>query len=175
MLRAVLGVALAVALVATATPALEDARADRTERLTERELGRVGTAAETLAREEAPGARRTLTLSLPDDSPTAVPLAFVALGGLPDGASAVGRTAVSDTEATTATDTVERDVLAFRVAGGPRHVRRVEADLRVGREDGRPVEDSRALVLRGGGTYEVTLRLVRLDGRRTVIVSFSSV
>lgn len=163
MLRAVLGIALAVALVAAATPALEDARTDRTERLTERELDRVGTAAATLAREEASGARRTLTLSLPTDSPTGTSLAYVALGGLPDGASEVGES--------TATDTAERDVLAFRVAGGRHHVRRVEADLRVVRDGTRSVEDSRPLVLRGGGTYEVTLRLVRLDGRRTVVVS----
>ena len=122
MLRVVLGVALAVALVAAATPALEDARTDRTERLAERELGRVGTAAESLAREEAPGARRTLTLSLPADSPTAAPVAYVALGGLPADVSAVEESVV--------TDTAEGDVLAVRVAGGRRHVRRVGVDLK---------------------------------------------
>jgi len=163
VLRVVLGVALAVALVAAATPALEDARTDRTERLAERELGRVGTAAESLAREEAPGARRTLTLSLPADSPTAAPVAYVALGGLPAGVSAVEESAV--------TDTAERDVLAVRVAGGRRHVRRVGVDLRVVRDDTRSTADSRALVLRDGGTHEVTLRLARLGGHRVVVVS----
>jgi hypothetical protein len=168
VLRVVLGVALAVALVAAATPALEDARTDRTERLAERELGRVGTAAESLAREEAPGARRTLTLSLPIDSPTAAPVAYVALGGLPADESAVEESAV---EESAVTDTAERDVLAVRVAGGRRHIRRVGVDLRVVRDGTRSTADSRALVLRDGGTHEVTLRLVRLGGHRVVVVS----
>ncbi|WP_137283355.1 DUF7311 family protein [Halorussus salinisoli] len=158
MLRVVLGVALAVAVVAAATPALEDARTTRTERLTERELGRVETAAATLAREEAPGARRTLTLSLPDDSPTAAGLAFVALGGLPSGEP-------------TATDTADRDVFAFRVRGGRRHVHRVGTDLRVIRDGAIAESDSEASILRGGETYAVTLRVVRSAERRTVVVS----
>ncbi|WP_276300570.1 DUF7311 family protein [Halorussus lipolyticus] len=159
MIRVVLGVALAVALVAVTTPALEDARESRSELLAERELGRVEAVIEELAREEAPGARRTLTLSLPGDSPTEASLSFVALGGVPGNSSA------------TATDTAEGDLLVFRVAGGPRHVRRVAADLRVVSEDARSAVDSRALVLRGGETYEVTLRVVRSDGRRIVVVS----
>ncbi|NEU57550.1 hypothetical protein [Halorussus sp. MSC15.2] len=178
MFRVVLGVALAVALVAAVVPALEDARAARTERLTERELDRVEAAAVTLAREESPGARRTLSVSLPGDPPTATPVLFVALGGLPGNGN------------TTATDTAARDVLAYSIAGGDRHVRRVETDLRVGRArrtsstesrtpggesrrngDGPSGDDSRALVLRGGEDYEVTLRLVSPDGRRTVAVS----
>jgi hypothetical protein len=170
VLRVVLGVALAVALLAAVTPALEDARADRTERLAERELNRVGTAAETLAREEAPGARRTLTVSFPSNSPTTVSLASVALGGVSDSSSAVGARAVTDANATAATDTAERDVLAFQIAGGPRHVHRVETDLRVVRANGGLGTDSQALLL-GGGTYEVTLRLVRLEDRRIVVVS----
>ncbi|MFC4449301.1 DUF7311 family protein [Halorussus aquaticus] len=169
MFRVVLGVALAVAMVAAVTPALEDARVTRTERLTERELDRVEAAAVTLAREESPGARRTLALSLPGDSPTATPVSFVSLGGLPGN--------------TTATDTATHDVLAYRIAGGNRNVRRVETDLRVARArrasggerrrdgDDPSGDDSRALVLRGGEDYEVTLRLVSLDGRRTVTVS----
>jgi hypothetical protein len=163
VLRAVLGVALAVALVAAATPALEDARTERTERLAERELSRVGTAAETLAREEAPGARRTLTLSFPDRSPTAARLDYVALGGLPSGASAVEKSSVTDTD--------ERDVLAVRVAGGRRRICRVGVDLRVVRDGTRSTADSRPLVRRDGGTHAVTLRLVRLDGHRVVVVS----
>jgi hypothetical protein len=166
VLRVVLGVALAAALLAATTPALDDARATRTERLAERELDRVARAAVTLASEEAPGARRTLTVSLPGDSPTARPLA-VALGGVPDGEEgpAGGGTAVADT--------AERDVFAVRVAGGRWTVRRVEADLRASKED-RIVGDDRPLVLRGGETYAVTLRLRRLDGRRVVVVSVRS-
>lgn len=161
MLRVVLAAALAVALVAAVTPALDDARATRTERLAQRELDRVGAAVTTLAREEAPGARRTLELAFPADSPTAAPLAFVALGGLP-------------AEEPTEVDAADRDVLAFRVAGGRRTVQRVSADLRVVRDGEVSADDGRALVLRSGGTYAVTLRLVRSDGRRIVVVSVGS-
>lgn len=162
MLRAVLGVVLAAALLGVVTPALDDARATRTERLAERELDRVASAAVTLEREEAPGARRTLTVALPGGSPTAAPLAVVALGGLPAEWSANGPATVADAD--------DRDVFAFRVAGGRRHVRRVGTDLRVRRE-GRIADDERPLVLRGGDTYAVTLRLRRLDGQRVVVVS----
>ncbi|WP_435179680.1 DUF7311 family protein [Halorussus sp. AFM4] len=161
MLRLVLAAALAVALVAAVTTAVDDARATRTERLAGRELDRVGATAATLAREESPGARRTLDLSLPADSPTAAPLAFVSLGGLPG-------------EETIRADTAGRDVLAFRVADGRRHVRRVAADLRVVRGGRTSDDDRQALVLSSGGSYAVTLRLVRSDGRRTVVVSIGS-
>lgn len=158
MLRLVLAVALASSLVAVATPALEDARTTRTERLTERELDRVATAAHSLVREEAPGARRTLKMSFPAESPTEAPLAFVALGGLPD-------------EEASAVDTAGGDLLAYEVAGGRQRVVRVESDLWVRRNDGDSIpSDSRALVLRGGKTYRLTLELVRLDGRPTVLV-----
>jgi hypothetical protein len=153
----VLSVALAAALLAVVAPALEDARQTRTERLTERELGRVEAAALTLTNEEEPGARRTLSISLSEGSPTTAPLAFVALGGIPDGEQKL--------------DTADGDVFAYRVAGGRIRVRRVEADLRVVR-DGEPTEnDSEPLVLHGGGTYQLTLRLVQLDGPRTILVN----
>mgnify|MGYP000438608642 CR=1 FL=1 len=164
MLRLVLAVALAVALVAAATPALDDARATRTERLAERELDRIEAAATTLASEDAPGARRTLAVSLPDRSPTTAALDVVAIGGVPDEESVQG-------QSVRANDSAERDVMAFRVAGAPRHVRRVGTDLRVVRDGAVAESDATALVLRGGESYAVTLRLVRLDGRPTVVVS----
>lgn len=157
MLRVILAVALAASLLAATAPALEDARAARTERLTARELGRVETAALTLAREEDPGARRTLRISLPGDSPTAASLAFVALGGPPDGTGRI--------------DTADGDLFAYRVAGGRRHVRRIGADLRVVSDGELAESDSRALVLRGGETHRVVLRLARIDGRPTVVVT----
>ncbi|UPV73320.1 hypothetical protein M0R89_12275 [Halorussus limi] len=164
MLRLVLGVALAAALVAAVTPALDGARATRTERLAERELDRVAAAATTLAAEDAPGARRTLTVSLPARSPTSAPLAVVALGGVPDGELPEG-------DPSAVTDSAERDVFAFRVADAPRQVRRVGTDLRAVRDGAVAESDAAVLVLRGGKTYKVTLRLVPLDGRRTVVVS----
>lgn len=167
MIRVVLAVALATALVAAATPALEDARTVRTERLAERELGRVERAALTLAREEEPGARRTLTVSLPGGSPTEAPLALVALGGVPGGNGAADAATV---DAGTA-DTDRGDVFAYRAAGGQRRVRRVETDLRVVRDDPVPEPDAEPLVLAGGETHRLTLRLVRVGGRPTVLLA----
>lgn len=162
MLRLVLAVALAAALLAVVTPALEDARETRTERMTTRELGRIESAAETLAREESPGARRTLTVSLPGRSPTVAPLAFAALGGIPN------RTAAGVTSETA--DTSGRDLLAYRIAGGSTVVRRVGVDMRVVRDGETVAPDSQALVLHGGETYRLTLRLVRVRGRLAVVV-----
>lgn len=167
MLRTVLAVALAAALVAAASPALESARTTRTERLTAGELDRIEAVARNLVREESPaalgdpGPRRTLTVSLPGESPTTAPVAYVALGGRPEEAPAA--------------DTAERDVFASRVAGSRHRVRRVDFDLRAAVPDddaGWRVEpDARPVVLRGGETYRLALRLVRLDGRPTVLLT----
>ncbi|UPV99350.1 hypothetical protein M0R88_12545 [Halorussus gelatinilyticus] len=154
--RLVLAVALAAALIAAATPAIDSARTTRTERLAERDVDRVAEAATTLATEESPGARRTLAVSLPARSPTAAAV-VVAIGGVEGGERVE--------------DSPRRDVLAFSVAGGPRRVRRVGTDLRVSRGGAVAGSDAAALVLRGGETYTVTLRLRRVDGRRTVVVS----
>lgn len=178
VLRLVLAVALAAAILVVVTPALEDARTTRTERLTARELGRIRTAAETLAGEESPGARRTLTVSLPGESPTTAPLAFASVGGIPN-RSAAG-------PPSNLTDTADRDLLAYRVGGGSTGVRsgdstavrtggstairRIGVDLRVVRNDEVAASDSRALVLLGGETYRLTLRLMRIRGRLRVVV-----
>jgi hypothetical protein len=78
---------------------------------------------------------------------------------------------VTADSSTADSSTAERDVLAVRVAGGRRHIRRVGVDLRVVRDGTRSTADSRALVLRDGGTHEVTLRLVGLGGHRVVVIS----
>lgn len=166
-LRLLLAVALAVALVAAATPALDGARASRSERLAERDADRVAAAAATLAAEESPGARRTVGVSLPPRSPTAAAV-VVAIGGVAggeEGPSSVPERGVS------VTDSPTNDVVAFGVAGGRWQVRRVGTDLRVVRDGEVAESDDAALVLRGGETYAVTLRLRRVDGRRTVVVS----
>lgn len=169
MLRTVLAVALAVALLAVTTPALDDARSARTDRLTTRELDRVESAAMALVREEAPGARRTLTVSLPGRSPTAAQLAFVALGGVPEG------TAAARAKQAAGLDAAESDVVAYRLAGGRTRVRRLGVDLRIIREGTVVADDSQALVLHGGETYRLTLRLVRIDGRVVVTVAAKAI
>lgn len=165
MLRVVLAVALAVALLAVVTPALEDARGERTRRLTARELDRVASAAQLLAREESPGARRTLAVSFPGESPTAAPIAFVSLGAVPNSTACGG---------VTPADTAASDVLAYRIAGGEHRVRRVGVDLRVVRGGQRVESDSQTLVLRGDETYRLVLRLVRIRGRLTVVVNVAN-
>jgi len=166
-LRLLLAVALAVALVAAATPAIDRARVSRAELLAERDADRVAAAARTLAAEESPGARRTVTVSLPPRSPTAAAV-VVAIGGVAgreEGTSNLPERGVSVTDSPTS------DVLAVGVAGGRQQVRRVGTDLRVVRDGEVAESDRAALVLRGGETYAVTLRLRRVDGRRTVVVS----
>lgn len=156
-LRLLLAVALAVALVAAATPAIDSARVSRSELLVERDADRLAAAATTLAAEESPGARRTVTVSVPARSPTAAAVTLT-----------VGGVAGRDEDVTDSTTT---DVLAFRVAGGRRHVHRVGTDLRVVRDGEVAESDAAAVLLRGGETYAVTLRLRRVDGRRTVVVA----
>lgn len=183
MLRTVLAVALAAALVAAANPALESTRTTRTDHLVAGELDRIETAAQVLAREESPAPlgdpapRRTLTVSIPGESPTSAPVDYVALGGLPGGPSP---------EKAPVADTADRDVFAFRVSGGRQRVRRVDFDFRAaipadadpsdenstdGDSRWRVESDAIPIVLRGGATYRLTLRLVRLDGRPTVLAT----
>ena len=156
MIRAVLAVSLSAALVAAVAPAIEDARAARTERLVERDLDRIERAAASLVHEDEPGARRTLTVSLPSESPTAAGVEFVAIGGLP--ADRVGA------------DSADSNVLAYRITDGRRHVSRISTDVRtVGPEADH--DDGAPLVLSGGETYRLVLRLDRREGASTVRVT----
>ncbi|MFC4552947.1 MULTISPECIES: DUF7311 family protein [Halorussus] len=167
MLRAVLAVVLAAAMLAVTAPALDAARTARADRVAADELWAVGSAAEELAREEDPvpvgsaSARRAVALSVPDSAPTRAEVAAIAVGGVPTTRRPENRTRAADTE--------RSDVLAYRLAGGEWCVRRVGVDLRLVR-DGRVLRDRRALVRRGG-THGLTLRLVRYRGRPTVVVS----
>ncbi|WP_158057578.1 DUF7311 family protein [Halorussus halophilus] len=151
MLRTVLAVVLAIVIVGVVSPAFEDARIARSESQTETELVRLRVAATELAREQNVGARRTLELSVPDESVTRASVAFVALGGVPDGQAD--------------TDTPHSDRLAYRVEGGDTHVFRLPVDLLVAGEN--QASDANALVVHGG-TVRLTLRLVR-DGDRPVV------
>lgn len=152
MLRTVLAVVLAVVIVGIVAPALEDARVTRGESRTEIELARVETAVTELAQEENVGARRSLKLRFPAETVTRAPVAFVAVGGVPN--------------QRTAADTDRSDVLAYRVSGGDMSVVRLPVDLLV-LNDGNSASDDHALVVRGG-TTRLTLRLLR-DGDRPVV------
>lgn len=71
MIRAVLAVSLAAALLAASLPAIDAAAADRTAAALDREADRVEHAGTSLLAEDDPGARRVVTVTLPARSLTA--------------------------------------------------------------------------------------------------------
>lgn len=159
MLRVVVAVALAVALLGVSQPAIEDARANAAERAVERELVEIERAIADLRMEAAvpygqPGARRVVVLDLPERSFGSAGVAYVAVGGLPNGDGDGGS-----------------NLLAYGVADRPPTVLRLDADLRVERSRG-GVEwlDDDPLVLRDGGRHRLAFVPVRSDGRRVVVV-----
>ncbi len=151
MLRVVFAVALATVLVATTLPAVEDARQSTAAAAVTGDAATLERAAASLlATDEdapGPGARRTVTLSLPSRSWTGAGVAYVAVGGPPDGP---------------VVQPPERGVVRYRVAGG--RERRLLLDVPV-RTRGGP------LVLREPGPHRLVLRLTTVDGRRVVVVS----
>lgn len=159
MLRAVLAVLLAVALLGVALPVLEDAREERSARLVEAELDAVGAAAvdlddaEEVADREA-ASRRSLPVTVPARGLAEAPVDYVAVGGAP------GSNCDLDADGV--------DVLAYRLAGGDVRFRYVPVDLRVVGPDGTVEPDGTPLVLRGDA--HLTLSLVELDGDRVVLV-----
>lgn len=72
MIRALLAVTLAAALLAASLPAIESAAADRTAASLDRDVDRLERAGESLLAADAPGARRVVTVSIPADSLAAV-------------------------------------------------------------------------------------------------------
>lgn len=156
MLRAVMAVVLATALLATSMPALDAARRDHTAGAVRAELDRFETAvADLQAREEAvppgtAGARRVVTVSLPARSWTDAGVAYVAFGGSPRDPESVER---------------ERAEIAWQVRGGP---------LTKDRIPGAVVEPATGgcepLVLRESGAHRLALSLVERGGRRVVVV-----
>jgi len=149
VLRVVFAVALAVVLVATVTPAVEDARERRSAAAVAEGAATVERAAVSLLEtdEHAPGAgaRRGVTVRLPARSPTNAGVEYVSIGGPPDAPGEIQR----------------RGVIVYRVNGG--EVRRITLDVPLYAPDG-PV------VLRGDGERRLQLRVARVDGRRVVVV-----
>lgn len=157
MLRAVLAVVLAVALVAAAMPAVEAARerhaADRAESGLTRVVERAAALAAT--EEATPGgaARRHLSLSVPDGGFATAPVDYLAVGGVPDCGSP--------------RDTDGGDVVAYRLRGARPRVAHLPVDLRVVAA-GTLRADDEPLVVRDDA--RLTLALATVDGRRTVLV-----
>lgn len=160
MLRAVLAVGLAVALLAASLPPIDRARRDTADANVRSQLERLATAARELAADNDPvpvgsaGARRVVTITVPDRGWGAAEVAHVAIGGV---------------TGNTTTDPRGSDVLAWRLTGGPRRSLRVEGVDLFAVADGRVTPDAQALVLRGG-RHVLELALVRHRGRSVVLV-----
>lgn len=160
MIRVVLAVVLATALVGVGMGALERARPERTGRLVDAEVDRLADAAADLQRSEPAVARRSLAarrhlfLDVSDGGFVASPVDYVAIGGLP------GRPVPGDD--------ASGDVVAYRIAGGEPVVRRLPVDLRAAGPTGL-LPDDQPLVLRGPA--DLTLSLLRRGGRRLVAVA----
>lgn len=163
MLRAVLAVALAVALAGVTLSALADARDERSARLVEGELNALEGAAVDLAETEEvaardAAARRTLFVTVPGRGLAETRVEYVSIGGVPDAERVAGG---------------ERgDVLAYRLAGGDVRIRRVPVALRAVGPDGTVLPAGTPLVVRGDA--RLTLSLVEVDGDRAVLVERTS-
>lgn len=152
MLRVVIAVALAAALLATTMPALETAQRQRTATQLAGEADRLATAvADLRAREQAtvgPGARRVVTVRIPQRDWTHAGTRYLAIGGRP------GATGAAQDGA----------AFAWRVDGGDEQWRHVPG-LRVV-----PVETcgGRPIRLREPGTHRIALELAWRDGERLI-------
>lgn len=145
MIRPVLAVVLALALVSVSLPAIEDARVDRTDGHLHREVDRLVDGVERL-RLDDPGSTRalapslTVTVRLPRVSWTAAGVRWLRLAGDgPDGPSSIG----------------------YAVQGGAPVVRRLSVPLST--PDG-------GLVLRDPGVHRLRLSYRLRDGRSTLLV-----
>jgi hypothetical protein len=146
MLRVVVAVALATALLGAATPAVDDARIDHADARVETEVDELAATADRLVERNDPappgvrGARRLLTLHLPGPSWGSAGLDHLSVPG---------------------PSADRRGVLTWRVEGGRETTRWVSVPL-VGPDGG--------LSLRGGGARRVVLELVRRDDEPVVVV-----
>lgn len=143
MIRVVVTVLLAVAILAAALPAVEHAAADRSEEQLRASVEEIDAAALELAESEeavpgTEGARRTVEVTLPADG--------IAAAG-------VERFTISGADRR----------YAFRVDGRPTREQRGSVPVRT--LDGEP------LVLEESGTHELVLALVEVEGERRVVIA----
>ncbi|MFB6122677.1 MAG: hypothetical protein ABEJ78_04400 [Haloferacaceae archaeon] len=143
MIRVVFTVALTVALLGAALPAIEAGSVERTAIRLDATAEDIERTARTLVADEDPsspgtsGARRLVRFRLPADGWADAPVSYFAVGGHPNG-------------------TGDESVVAYRIEGRPaRTVRLPGLDLRT--PDG-PV------VFRGAGRHRLVLSLVRDRG-----------
>jgi hypothetical protein len=159
VLRALLAAALAVAVLATSVPAIEQARTSTaTDRAVTAAEGAVRAFHAVATDEDAtraglPGSRRVLTVRLPERSWTVARVEWFAVGGVPDGVDpAWARASEHGT------------VVAYRVAGGRPRRHRVSlpgVDVRT---------PTGPVVFRSAGRHRAVLSLVRSAEGPTIVV-----
>lgn len=158
MLRVVVALGLAVALLAVSVPALETARSEHSDRRVSAELNELTAAiADLQAREAAVRTdrvqpRRVVTVRLPGRSWTDAGIEYVAIGGHPDRPAGDERT---------------ESAIVWRTTGGRVRTRSlpgvsVEADT-ADRDDG-------PLVIREPGRHRLAVSLVAREHRTVVTV-----
>jgi hypothetical protein len=155
-------VALAVAVVAVALPAIDVVSVERADTKVGAAVERLVQAARTLAAgndalppEQGP-ARQAVELDLPDPGVATAPLRSLTIG--PPASTSEAQSPKTGAESVGSTTR-----FTWRVAGGRQRVRQA-AGVRI-----RPVEGDR-FTLGGGGRQRLILRLVERHGRRVVTV-----
>lgn len=156
MIRAVVAVVLASALLAASLPGIELAARERSEATLAADADRLRTAIADLRNRESAvgstaGARRIVTVAIPARSRTAAGGSTLALGGVPGRSSSGGESAVD---------------LAWRVADGAVTTRRLPGVAVVHYRDGR-VQDG-PLVLRSPGEHRIALTRIERDGEALI-------
>lgn len=153
-LRAVLAVALSLAILGVAVPGIDRAAERRTADGIRTEVGAVADAGESLLdRDElapagSPGARRVVVVALPSRSWHAAGVDYVSFGGPP--------------AERTGYESVLTGRVAFGLRDGPQRSYQLPVPVR-------PAGD-RPLVLREAGRHRLVLELGRHDGERVVVV-----
>jgi hypothetical protein len=158
MLRVVVAVVLASALLAASLPGVELAARERSEATLTAEADRLRTAIADLRHRESavsngPGARRVVTVQIPARSRTDAGVAALALGGVPEQSSPRSRSAVD---------------LAWRVDGGDVTTWRLPGVRVVHYRDGRVRDEP--LVLESPGEHRIALTRVEHDDERLIAV-----
>ena len=156
MLRVVVAIVLASALVAASVPGVEIAARERTEATLTAEADRLRTAIADLRNRESAvgsnaGARRIVTVEIPARSRTNAGESTLALGGVPGQTEQYGEFAVD---------------LAWRVDGGAVTARRLPGVHVVHYRDGRVRDEP--LILESPGEHRVALTRIERDGRRLI-------
>lgn len=149
MIRLVLAVVLAAAILGVSLPAIDDARGDRTAARLDRTVDHFDDAALALldndpARDRAHAAGRTIRIHLPDRSWTAVRVESVRIDGM---------------------DTDRPAVVSYTLSGRPPMRHRIDA----------PIETPGPIVLREPGLHRLRADLLLRHGSPVVIVRRVSV